>query len=79
MRKDIERKIIENVAREMGLDEKDVHMTDRLQEDLHADSAILLVLVMDLETEFGIEVDPEGLADIKTLADVADMIEAKTA
>ena len=79
MRQDIERKIIENVAREMGLDEKDVHMTDRLQEDLHADSAILLVLVMDLETEFGIEVDPEGLADIKTLADVADMIEAKTA
>ena len=79
MREEIERRIIENVAREMGLDEKDVHMTDRLQEDLHADSAILLVLVMDMETEFGIEVDPEGLSDIKTLRDVADMIEAKTA
>ena len=79
MREQIERTIIENVAREMGMDEKDVHMSDRLKEDLHADSAILLVLVMDMETEFGIEVDPEGLADIKTLRDVADMIEAKTA
>ena len=79
MREEIERKIVENVARELGLDEKDIHMSDRLQEDLHADSAILLVLVMDMETEFGIEVDPEGLADIKTLSDVADMIEAKTA
>ena len=79
MREQSERTIIENVAREMGMDEKDVHMSDRLKEDLHADSAILLVLVMDMETEFGIEVDPEGLADIKTLRDVADMIEAKTA
>ena len=47
----------------------------RLLEDLGADSANLMMLIMDLENEFNITVEDEALTTIKTVGDVVAYIE----
>ena len=49
----------------------------RLVEDLGADSANLMMLIMDLESEFNLTVEDEVLAGIKTVGDIVDYIEKK--
>ena len=72
--------ILENVAsrlaEELGIDKAEVTPEKRLVEDLHADSATLIMLVMDLEDEYGITVSDDKLAEIKTIAEVVSLIEA---
>lgn len=48
----------------------------RLFEDLHVDSTSVLELLMALEDNLGIEVDPERLeiSDFKTMGTVADYV-----
>ena len=44
------------VAEQLGVSEDEVKPESRLKEDLGADSASVMMLVMDVESEFGIEV-----------------------
>ena len=53
-----------------------VTMDARLIDDLGADSANLMMLIMDLETEFDLTVEDEVLATIKTVGDIVTYIEA---
>jgi acyl carrier protein len=46
-------------------------------DDLDADSLDLAELVMELETQFDITVEEEELADIKTVGQALDMVNAK--
>ena len=47
----------------------------RLIEDLGADSANLMMLIMDLENEYDTTVEDEALGSIKTVGDVVSYIE----
>ena len=47
----------------------------RLVEDLKADSANVMVMILELESEFGIEVEDEVILTLKTVGDVVDYIE----
>jgi len=51
----------------------------RLFEDLHLDSTSILTLLMALEDEVGIEVDPENLVmdDFRTVRTLADYLAAR--
>jgi acyl carrier protein len=49
----------------------------RLVADLGADSMDMLQLLLRLETEFEIELDDEALESMKTVADVARVIDEK--
>ena len=49
----------------------------RMVEDLGADSANLMMLIMDLETEFNLTVEDEVLGTIKTVGDIVDYISKK--
>jgi acyl carrier protein len=49
----------------------------RMVEDLGADSANLMMLIMDLETEFNLTVEDEALGSIKTVGDIVDYIQKK--
>jgi acyl carrier protein len=53
----------------------------RLFEDLHLDSTAILELLMALEDNLGIEVDPESLDmdDFRTLGSLADYVAATLA
>ena len=70
-------KLIAMVAEQMGVDAAQVKPESRLKEDLQADSASVMMLVMDVETEFGIEVEDAAIETVKTVGDMAPYIEEK--
>lgn len=65
------------VAEQLGVAQDEVKPEARLREDLQADSASVMMLVMDVESEFGIEVEDDAIEKVKTVKDMADYIEAK--
>ena len=65
------------VAEQLGVSEGDVKLESRLKEDLQADSASVMMLVMDVESEFGIEVEDDAIETVKTVGDMVKYIEAK--
>ena len=70
-------KLIAMVAEQMGVDAAQVKPESRLKEDLQADSASVMMLVMDVEAEFGIEVEDDAIEKVKTVGDMARYIEEK--
>ena len=70
-------KLIAMVAEQMGVDAAQVKPESRLKEDLGADSASIMMLVMDVESEFGIEVEDDAIEKVKTVADMVAYIEEK--
>lgn len=73
----IEAALSEVLERDISALQEDV----RLFEDLHLDSTAVLELLMALEDNLGIEVDPESLDmdDFRTLGSLADYIAATLA
>lgn len=72
-------KVAELIALQMGIDKSEITMKTRMLEDLKADSANILMLVMDLENEFDIAVDDDVLMGIKTVGDVVNCIKGLVA
>ena len=72
-------KLIAMVSEQLGVAAADVKADSRLKEDLQADSASIMMLVMDVETEFGIEVEDDAIEKVKTVGDMAKYIEEKMA
>jgi acyl carrier protein len=60
----------------LSVDEDAVTLTADIAEDLGADSLDAVELIMELEEEFGIEVDPDKAAGLKTVQDIVDTIES---
>ena len=69
-------KVKEYILQQLPVDESKIVVEARLVEDLGADSANLMMLIMDLETEFDLTVEDEVLANIKTVGDIVSYIEA---
>ena len=51
--------------------------TNRLREDLGIDSFDGLMIVNDIEDEFGISIEPEELKTLKVVQDIVDRLEVK--
>lgn len=71
-------KIANLIASQLRIDPKTITPDSRLLEDLKADSANVMMLIMDLETELGITVDDDALMRLKTVGDVVKYIESNT-
>ena len=69
-------KVSEMIAKQLKVDKALVTREARLVEDLKADSANIMVMILELETEFGIEVEDEVILNLKTVGDVVDYIDA---
>ncbi len=65
------------VAEQLGVNADDVRSESRLKEDLQADSASVMMLVMDVESEFGIQVEDDAIEKVKTVGDMVLYIEDK--
>ena len=63
------------IAKQLKADESKITRETRLVEDLKADSANVMVMIMDLEDKFGIMVEDDQIMKMKTVGDVADYIE----
>lgn len=67
------------VAEQLGLDPSEITEKSRLKEDLNADSASIMMMVMDIESEFNIEVEDDAIERVKTVGDMVRYIEEKKA
>ena len=68
-------KIAARIADQLGIDASTIQPESRLIEDLKADSLDVVAMVMEMETEFGIEIPDEDLTKLKTVADAMRYIE----
>ena len=67
-------KVKEYLLMRLPVDEGKITEDARMVEDLGADSANLMMLIMDLETEFDTQVEDEALGTIKTVGDIVNYI-----
>ena len=63
------------IAKQLKADPATITLETRLVEDLKADSANVMVMIMDLEDKFGIMVEDDQIMKMKTMGDVGDYIE----
>ena len=70
-------KVKEYILMQLPVDGGKVVESARMIEDLGADSANLMMLIMDLETEFNMTVEDDALGTIKTVGDIVDYIQKK--
>lgn len=68
-------KVRDMIASQLQADASAITRETRLVEDLRADSANVMVMILELESEFNLEVEDEIILSLKTVGDVADYIE----
>ncbi len=64
------------IASQLQVDAASITPESRLVEDLKADSANVMVMILELENLFGIEVEDEVILNLKTVGDVSKYIES---
>ncbi len=69
-------KVRNMIAEQLQVKADTITENSRLVEDLKADSANVMVMILELETEFGIEVEDEVILNLKTVGDVVKYIDA---
>ena len=70
-------KVKEYILMQLPIDSSRIVESARMVEDLGADSANLMMLIMDLENEFNLTVEDEALGSIKTVGDIVDYIQKR--
>ena len=62
------------IAEQLKVDPAKITPESRLMEDLKADSANIMVMIMDMEDKFGITVEDEHIMKLRTVGDVVNYI-----
>lgn len=78
MNQKIFNKVAELIAQQLPVTVDQIKPESKLVEELGADSANIMILVFDLESEFNIEVDNDMLAKVSTVQDIVDYLEKNT-
>ena len=68
-------KVRDMIASQLQVAPESITMESRLVEDLKADSANVMVMILEMETEFGMEVEDEVILQLKPVGDIVDYIE----
>ena len=68
-------KVKELILMQLPVSEDKISMEAALVDDLGADSANLMMLIMDLEGEYNLTVEDDVLGSIKTVGDIVSYIE----
>lgn len=74
-RVEIIRRVIELTAEKLSARKENISERTSFQDDLNADSIDLTDFVMELESEFDVEIPDEILEKIKTVEDAVDFIQ----
>jgi len=74
---DIEKRIIEMIAEQLGKDAADITAEMSFADDLGADSLDLVELIMAVEEEFGVEVPDEEAEKIKLVQDAINFVKSR--
>ena len=70
-------KVRDIIANQLKVAPEKVTGAARLVEDLGADSANVMVLIMELEDQFNLMVEDDAITTLKTVDDVVKYIEAR--
>ncbi len=69
-------KVKSMIAKQLKVPEETITAESRLVEDLNADSANIMIMIMDLEDQFSIMVEDDQIMKMKTVGDVVAYIES---
>jgi acyl carrier protein len=75
---DIEAKVKEILAEQLGVDEEEIKLDSHLVNDLGGDSLDLVELIMAFEEEYGVEISDDDADNIKTVGNVLSYIAQHT-
>lgn len=75
----VEKKVCEIVAEQLGISEDEIGKDSSFLDDLGADSLDIVELLMALEEEFSFEIPDEDAEKMRTVGDVIVYLGAKTA
>ena len=70
-------KVKDLICKQLKVPAEKVTLDARLVEDLGADSANVMVLIMEVEDQFGIMVEDDAIMTLKTVQDVVGYIDSK--
>lgn len=68
-------KVRDMLAEQLRVDAASITPDTLLVEDLKADSANVMVMILELESTFGLEVEDEVIMSLKSVGDVVSYIE----
>ncbi|MDD2445526.1 MAG: acyl carrier protein [Clostridia bacterium] len=71
-------KIKKIIASQLNISEETIKDDSRIVEDLGADSLDIVEMLMTFEEEFGVNIPDEDTSNMKTVAEISDMISKKT-
>ena len=71
---EVEKKVIEIVSEQMGVDKAEISRETSFVNDLNADSLDTVELVMELEDEFEMSIPDEDAVKIQTVGQAIDYI-----
>ena len=77
MSQELDRRVIEIIAEQLGMDGGEVTPASTYVEDLGADSLDIVELIMALEEEFEVEVPDEDAEKLLTVQETIDYIAGK--
>lgn len=69
-------KLKDIIANQFGIDTDELSEDTDIVADLGADSLDVVEMMMALEEEFGITIEDEKIAEMKTIGDVVDCVES---
>ena len=70
-------KIIDIICKNLDVEAAQVKPESLIMKDLGADSLDMVELAMAFEAEYGVKIETDDIAGIKTVQDLADFIAAK--
>ena len=77
MSNDTELRVKAAVAEQLGMNVEDINNDASFMEDLGADSLDLVELVMSFESDFGITIPDEASAELTTVQNAIDYVQAQ--
>lgn len=69
--------IYKEISKKLNIPEADINDDLLLKDDLKIDSIDLVEMVMDIEDEYGIVIDNDEAASIKSIGDLVKAVEGK--
>ena len=77
MSEDLDKRIIEIIAEQLGMDLAEITTESTYVEDLGADSLDIVELIMAIEEEFEIEIPDEDAEKLLTVQNTIDFVSGK--